>query len=332
MSQDGQGFSFTVLSLQFVVESLAVRVTPQEKNRGFREGPFEVGVADLLAGGSQALSSGFLGAFDKPAVGDEILDTREAFDVVNLVENDECQNFPDTRNRAESMECLRVVLFCGTDNIEFQVGEQGVVVPEHFEIDFDSLFDAGVRKPIGDACPVGLVGDLLSDFREVVLTVGVLYVNKQFGSLVHEVHPAAQKVTSGAHFGRIHICHRVHAASQQSGNLVSVDLVIFGLSAVDGFHIERVAQDEEDFFSSAEIREPIPGEHAFNRDYDILPVRSNELQESIGIRRQVAMYENVAFAVQDADIHRSCVKVNSAVILVLLSVESHKVSSYWVMV
>ncbi len=110
---------------------------------------------------------------------------------------------------------------------------------------------------------------------------------------------------------------------------MSVDLVIFGLSAVDGFHIERVTQDEGEVFSSAGISEPIPGKHAFNCDYDILMVRSNELQESLGIRRQVAMYENVAFAVQDADVHRSCVKVYSAVILMLLGVESHKVSSSW---
>ncbi len=64
-------------------------------------------------------------------------------------------------------------------------------MPEHVEIDFDGLFYARVRKPIGYAGSVSLFSDLLSDFREIVLTVGVLYVDKQFRALVHEVHPAA---------------------------------------------------------------------------------------------------------------------------------------------
>ena len=45
---------------------------------------------------------------------------------------------------------------------------------------------------------------------------------------------------------------------------MGVDLVIFGLAAVNGFHIERMAQDKGNRFLSAEVGEPIPGEDTFN--------------------------------------------------------------------
>jgi hypothetical protein len=48
--------------------------------------------------------------------------------------------------------------------------------------------------------------------------------------------------------GRPHRCGRhvglgEHASTEQHRNLMGVDRVVFGLAGVDGFHLQRVAQD-----------------------------------------------------------------------------------------
>jgi hypothetical protein len=41
------------------------------------------------------------------------------------------------------------------------------------------------------------------------------------------------------------------------GNLVGIDLVVFGVAAMDGLHLESVTQDESNPFLGAEIGEPL---------------------------------------------------------------------------
>src|SRR5688572_11049626 len=64
--------------------------------------------------------------------------------------------------------------------------------------------------------------------------------------------------TGGAYLSGIDVGLWQHAAAQQGGNFLRIDLVIFGLAAVDGVHIERMSQDEGNALLSAEIGEPIP--------------------------------------------------------------------------
>jgi hypothetical protein len=54
-----------------------------------------------------------------------------------------------------------------------------------------------------------------------------------------------------------------------------VDLVIFGLAAMDGLHVEGMTEDERALFLGAPVGEPVPGDHAFDRHDDIGPVRRN---------------------------------------------------------
>ena len=51
---------------------------------------------------------------------------------------------------------------------------------------------------------------------------------------------------------------------------------MFGLAAMDGFHVEGVPQDPGDCLFSAEIGEPIPGEQAFDRDDQTLTSREQQ--------------------------------------------------------
>jgi len=50
---------------------------------------------------------------------------------------------------------------------------------------------------------------------------------------------------------------------------VRIDLVVFGLAAVNGPHVERMPEHEVDPLVGAQIGQPVPGEHALNADHQI---------------------------------------------------------------
>jgi hypothetical protein len=58
---------------------------------------------------------------------------------------------------------------------------------------------------------------------------------------------------------------------------------------MDSLHIEGMAQDEGNPLLGTEIGEPIPDEHAFDGDDDILPVGFNGLEEGLRGCLQVAV-------------------------------------------
>jgi hypothetical protein len=74
---------------------------------------------------------------------------------------------------------------------------------------------------------------------------------------------------------------------------------------VDRFHVEGMPQDERDVFLSAEIGEPIPDEHAFDGDYEIVPEGFDGSQK--GFRRgfEVSVEHCFALLIQDAEVHGS---------------------------
>ena len=74
VGKDREGFAFAVFTGKSFQVLLGRFVASEEKDRRFREGPLEMGVADLVATGAVFLAVGFFGALDQPAVGDEVLD------------------------------------------------------------------------------------------------------------------------------------------------------------------------------------------------------------------------------------------------------------------
>jgi hypothetical protein len=102
-----------------------------------------------------------------------------------------------------------------------------------------------------------------------------------------------------------------------------VDLIVFGFAAVDGFHVEGVAQDKGDVFFNAQVSDPIPGEHAFHGHDHVLSEWFDGLEENLSISLDVAMKHDCSGAIEDAEIHFLGMKVDSAIILVLFGVKSH---------
>jgi len=84
-----------------------------------------------------------------------------------------------------------------------------------------------------------------------------------------------------------------------------------------------MAKNEGDSFLNAKISYPVPCEHAFYCYNDIFPERLDDSEKNISISIDVSVQPDLPFCIKDAEIHFPCVKIDSAIILVLFGVKSH---------
>src|SRR5882724_8298136 len=94
---------------------------------------------------------------------------------------------------------------------------------------------------------------------------------------------------------------------------------------MDGLHVESVSQDEGNLLLGTEVREPVPGEDTFDRDNDILAIGRNDLEQGVWASLHITMHHDLPVSVQDADVHRPGVQVDSTVKLMWLGVEAHEI-------
>ena len=96
---------------------------------------------------------------------------------------------------------------------------------------------------------------------------------------------------------------------------------------MDGFHVERVPEDERDILIGTQIGEPVPRKSALDADHQPLPIRRDQLQEPFRSRWDVPLDDRLALRAENADLHRPGMEIDTAVERVLLSVESNQASS-----
>ena len=65
-------------------------------------------------------------------------------------------------------------------------------------------------------------------------------MGKEFGPFSHEVISSPQEISCCSHLSGIGISLRDHATSEQGSDFMGIDLIVFGFSSVDGFHVEGV--------------------------------------------------------------------------------------------
>jgi hypothetical protein len=85
-----------------------------------------------------------------------------------------------------------------------------------------------------------------------------------------------------------------------------------------------VAKDEGNPLPRTEVREPVPGEHALGGHHEILAVRSDELEECLRVGAEVLVDLDVSGLIENTDVEGSGVKIDAAVVEVLLGIESHR--------
>ncbi len=171
---DTERFAFLMLCLQTCQILLSGLVPAQEQRGRFRKGPCEVRVANLVPRRAQAFARGVFGALDEAPIRGTILPPGEAIDVMDFVEQDEAQHFANTWHRLEEVQRLGIVVFGRFKHKEFEGAEHLVILGDQCEVDGNGLVDSRIVTPFSDAFPISFVGDLLAEFGQVVLAVGML--------------------------------------------------------------------------------------------------------------------------------------------------------------
>jgi hypothetical protein len=92
------------------------------------------------------------------------------------------------------------------------------------------------------------------------------------------MHPPPQEIPGGPHISGIDIGLGEHAATEQDGNLMGIDPVVFRFATVDRLHVEGMPEDERNVLLSAEVGEPVPGEHAFDGDHNTVAIGGEDLE------------------------------------------------------
>jgi hypothetical protein len=184
---------------------------------------------------------------------------------------------------------------------------------------------AGVGEAGGQVefLAVGGVTELLAQGRLVVLAVGVDQVGEQLGALADEESPAAQQVTGGAHGLGGDVGDGQVAAAEEACDLLGVEVVVLGLAAVDGLHVQGVAEHEGDPFLVAEVGEPVPGEHALAGDGQAGAEGRHGFKDGLRGGGDGVVEDDGTLGIEDADRQGPGMEVDAAGKLVGLGVEPH---------
>jgi hypothetical protein len=87
--------------------------------------------------------------------------------------------------------------------------------------------------------------------------------------------------------------------------------------------VESMTEDEWDLELSAQICDPVPGEHALDGHHDVIHVGLDQLGERPSFGGAVSVQDHRAALVDDAHVHAPCVQIDAAIVLVLSVVEAH---------
>ena len=99
------------------------------------------------------------------------------------------------------------------------------------------------------------------------------------------------------------------------GEFFGVNAVILVFSAMDQAQVKGMGQDEGEAGRLAGVGQPVPAEHAFAADGDVVPVGVDEFEEEREVvALDVGVDQLLALLVHDADVHLPRMEVDSAVV------------------
>jgi hypothetical protein len=89
-----------------------------------------------------------------------------------------------------------------------------------------------------------------------------------------------------------------------------------------------MTKDKGDVVFSTKVGDPIPAKDTFHTDNDVIEVWKDHLEKWFRIGFDVLMHFGFTSLIENADIHFSRMKVDTAVVLVLLLIKSHVLASF----
>jgi hypothetical protein len=327
LGEEGEGLASAVFFLESSEVLLTCRRVAQTQDGSFGKGPCQGRVTDLGPRGSVPFAGGFLRPGDPTARGDNILPPREALAILHFVEQDQAEELAHPGDGLQAVEGRGIVLLGRLHDRQLQVCQQRVVVADQGQGDLEALWHRRRRKARGDAVPVGFGGDVLAHLGEVVWALSVVDRGQECGPCAHQRHVTSSEVTGGPHLGGRDGGVREQAAAEHHRNLLGIDLVMFGLAAVDSLHREGVSKDKRHACASAEVGEPVPGEAPCDAHDQMLAVGRNGLEKRVRSGWQMPVDKHLSLLVQDAEGHGASLQIDAAVQLVWLRRESPEVSS-----
>ena len=179
MSQDGQGFRFSVFFLESLFVFKSPRIVFEEEDSSFGKGPLEMSVSDLLAAVALPFPGGLFGAFDEPGIGDEVLDPGKPADIVDFIEDDQGEDRSYAMDGSQEKQGVRVMMFGVSEDMPFEAPFEMVDVVDELEVDLDAPLDIRIKELLGDAIPMTAVGDFSAKLWQIALGIGVLDMSQQ---------------------------------------------------------------------------------------------------------------------------------------------------------
>ena len=315
--QDGVGLEFVAVHLRFQALSQRAddRVVALGDDRRFAKRPAQVRVAEL--GPAQALDFAGAGdgAFDQPAVGQEVLDGGKAGDVADLIENGGGEVFADAGHGLEQSVIAGGDFFGEFLQLGFDRGDLGVEVADHGELIFEGQLANGVVFAGQELFLPGIaIGAGLAGGDAIMGQLMGMDAGQQFGAGPDKKGALTKQSAQGAQGGRIDVGWRDEIGPEQVGEFFGINAVVFVFAAMNGFDIEGVGQDEGEAGGLAGIGQPIPAEHALAADRQAVAIRLDQLEEVVEVVVfDVGVDECFALPIHDADVHLTGVKIDSAV-------------------
>jgi len=202
-------------------------------------------------------------------------------------------------------------------------------VIDELKISLDAFAHTGILELGGHPLMVELLVRPFAERGHVPLAGAVLDVGQEIRTFADQVASPSEQIPGRAHFWGVDVGLRDHAAAQELGDLAGIHPIVLDLSAVNGFHIESVSKDERDLLAGTQVGEPVPGEDTFHGDDEIIAKGCDRLEERLGSGRHVPVKNDGALLIQDANVHRAGMKVDTAGIVVLVGVESHRSPPLW---
>jgi hypothetical protein len=96
---------------------------------------------------------------------------------------------------------------------------------------------------------------------------------------------------------------------------------------MDGLHVEGMPEHESESLGLAEIGDPVPAEETLDGDRQVLSIGLEGSEKLLTVAGELAMEEDLASRVKNADVETAGVEVDTTVVPMLLGVESHPEAS-----
>ncbi len=165
---------------------------------------------------------------------------------------------------------------------------------DQVEIDPDAYSDIRVGEIAQYFIPAALVNDAVpAEGFVIVLAVADLDMRDQFSSFPDQIVPSSQKIPGRPHFCRVDIGQRECSPLKDRCDLPGINSVVLGFSSMNGFHVQRMSENERDPFFCAEVCDPVPCKNAFNSYHYIVAIWLNGFQQGFRFRFHVLVQNHI---------------------------------------